>query len=133
MIKIKASYWFDNKILIHAVNKGMTGKTTGGMVIIGATKEAWYGQLHEFGLGKFPPRPYMQPALTNSKKKFPMCFDGLLSTRIPALIKCALIVETEAKILLSSGGGEEKTPAPPGKPPHVQSGVLRASITHEVI
>jgi hypothetical protein len=131
MIKIKASYWFDNKILIHAVNKGMTGKTTGGMVIIGATKEAWYGQLHEFGLGKFPPRPYMVPALNKSKQKFPACFEGLLHTQIPALVKCALIVESEAKQLLNTGGNG--IPSNSGNPPNLQSGVLRASITHEVI
>jgi hypothetical protein len=131
MVNMKSISWFDSFSVIRAVNNGMTGKTSGGSVIVGGTKEAWYGQLHEFGLGKFPPRPYMVPALNKSKQKFPACFEGLLHTQIPALVKCALIVESEAKQLLNTGGNG--IPSNSGNPPNLQSGVLRASITHEVI
>jgi len=43
---------------------------------------------------------------------------------------CGLIVEQEAKRLLSRGGGSGHVPSPPGKPPHVQTGALRASVAH---
>lgn len=51
---------------------------------------------------------------------------------IPALLKCALLVEREAKAGMRKGGRikgrKTGVPSPPGHPPHVQTGVLRSSI-----
>jgi len=57
------------------------------------------------------------------------------------LLKCAALVEGEAKRSMRAGGRPAKargprggrargTPSRPGTPPHVQTGNLRASITH---
>lgn len=47
-----------------------------------------------------------------------------------ALRRCGLLVEREAKRLLNTGGGKDGVPSAPGAPPHLQSGVLRASVAH---
>jgi len=47
------------------------------------------------------------------------------------LDKAALMIERKAKILLSIGGGSAKTPSSPPRPPHLQTGNLRASIAWE--
>ena len=52
------------------------------------------------------------------------------TAQITALEKCGLAVEREAKRLLSKGGGGAHTPSLPGMPPHVQTGALRASVSH---
>jgi HK97 gp10 family phage protein len=51
--------------------------------VVGPTLQAWYGKLHEFGLGKFPKRPVMRPALQTTKNRFPRLFKemGLANTR----------------------------------------------------
>ena len=49
--------------------------------------------------------------------------------QVGPLERCALLVESEAKKSMSTGGGSDKTSSPPGEPPHVQTGVLRGSIT----
>jgi len=50
------------------------------------------------------------------------------------LLKLGAMIEREAKVSMRKGGrvaGKKKgVPAPRGKPPHVQTGNLRASITH---
>jgi len=47
------------------------------------------------------------------------------------LNKAALMVEREAKLLLSTGGGKARTPSQAPAPPHLQTGNLRASIAWE--
>lgn len=49
---------------------------------------------------------------------------------LPRVAECAHMVETEAKRSMH-GGGKKHVPSPPGQPPHVQSGALRASIQVE--
>ena len=49
------------------------------------------------------------------------------------LDKAALLVEREAKILLSTGGGRSKTPSNPPSPPNLQTGNLRAAISWEPV
>jgi hypothetical protein len=49
------------------------------------------------------------------------------------LRKCAAEVEREAKQLLSVGGGSGRVPSPPGIPPHLQTGALRASVSHALL
>ena len=44
--------------------------------------------------------------------------------------KAALIVERNAKMSMRTGGGAAKTPSNAPNPPNVQTGALRASITH---
>ncbi len=44
------------------------------------------------------------------------------------LRRCALIVEREAKQLLSRGGGATGSASKAGSPPHVRSGALRSSV-----
>lgn len=49
------------------------------------------------------------------------------------LLKRALRVETEAKRSMSPGGaGKAHVPSQPGRPPAVDTGRLRASITHDM-
>jgi len=43
-------------------------------------------------------------------------------------LRCAIIVEGDAKALMRIGGGIAHTPSKEPKPPHVQTGTLRASI-----
>lgn len=45
--------------------------------------------------------------------------------------RACLICEREAKESMK-GGGSPHTPSRPGEPPHVDTGRLRASITHEI-
>lgn len=45
--------------------------------------------------------------------------------------RLCLICEREAKQSME-GGGKPHTPSRPGEPPHVDTGRLRASVTHEV-
>lgn len=49
--------------------------------------------------------------------------------RDQALPKFAAAVERSAKTSMKSGGGRAGIPSPPGTPPHVQTGALRASIS----
>ena len=49
------------------------------------------------------------------------------------LNKAALMVEREAKILLSIGGGKNRNPSKAPNSPHTQSGNLRASISWEPV
>ena len=44
--------------------------TNDGDVIVGPTRTAWYGRVHEFGSRYHPMRPFMRPALMNAKNKF---------------------------------------------------------------
>ena len=48
---------------------------------------------------------------------------------IPRNMRCALLVENEAKRLLSIGGGKPHRPSAPGVPPHLEHGDLRNSIS----
>lgn len=48
------------------------------------------------------------------------------------LVRQGAIVEREAKRLVSQGGGKAHVPSKPGKPPHVQTGVLRSSIAFAI-
>jgi hypothetical protein len=52
--------------------------------IIGPTSSAWYAQLHEFGLGKFPKRPFMRPALMKIAHRMPQEFRNLPMALTPA-------------------------------------------------
>lgn len=47
------------------------------------------------------------------------------------ITRLCLTCETEAKKSME-GGGRPHTPSRPGEPPHVDTGRLRSSITHEV-
>jgi len=49
---------------------------------------------------------------------------------LPRLERCGMIVEAEAKRLLSRGGGPRHRPSRPGTPPHLQFGTLRGSVAH---
>jgi len=48
---------------------------------------------------------------------------------VPRLVRCGALVERAAKESMQ-GGGTAGAPSPPGTPPNVQTGVLRASIAH---
>ena len=133
MINLKATSWFSPESVMARVNQGLVGNPIGGSAIVGPTKEAWYGQVHEYGIGHHPPRPFMYPALLNSKGQFPAMFIGLLTASRPALLRAAMIVEREAKILLSVGGGISHEPSVKGSPPHRQTGNLQNSISSEIL
>lgn len=49
---------------INAVQTGFLGRW---VVAIGA--EAWYGELHEFGKGGMPKRPFMRPSLKEKRQE----------------------------------------------------------------
>ena len=49
---------------------------------------------------------------------------------IKPLAQAALLVESEAKQSMRAGGGRKRIPSKPGRPPHVRTGNLRASISH---
>lgn len=133
MINIRAKGRVNVAKMAALVNRGISGNPRSpGRALVGPTKQAWYGMLHEFGLGKFPPRPFAYPALLNSRHLFPMMFKGLLNAPRPALVRAAIVVEREMKTLLDVGGGADKIPSPPGQPPHTQSGTLKNSVTHEI-
>ncbi len=46
------------------------------LAIVGPTREAWYGKVHEFGGRYHPKRPFMRPALNREKSKFARQFGG---------------------------------------------------------
>lgn len=46
------------------------------------------------------------------------------------LERCGMLVEAEAKRLLSIGGGASGEPSVPPAPPHLQTGALRASVCY---
>ena len=52
-------------------------------VVVGPTRIAWYGRVHEFGTRKLPKRPFMRPALYRMINRFPALFRklGLGNTR----------------------------------------------------
>ena len=54
---------------------------------------------------------------------------------IKAMTKSASIVEIKAKQLLSVGGyrGNKYIPSSPDNPPHLRTGVLRASVSSEIV
>lgn len=53
-----------------------TGRLPNGNYIIGPTRNAFYGKIHEFG-GRFhPARPFMRPALLKTRRRFPSKFKG---------------------------------------------------------
>lgn len=54
--------------------------------------------------------------------------DAVQEAKIQPIKKAALLVETEMKRSMKSGGGKDGTPSPEGSPPHVQTGTLRGSI-----
>lgn len=128
MNKIK----FNKRKVLSAINVGLTGMPTDGTAIVGPTKEAWYGKLHEFGLGKFPARPFMRPALAKARAEFPLMFKNLIGAPIPALMRAAALVERIAKASMKKGGGFKKEHSAPPDPPHVQTGTLRNSIKHAI-
>jgi len=49
-----------------------------GRWLVGATANAWYGRLHEFGEGGMPKRPFVMPALKRAAKVFPHFFRDIL-------------------------------------------------------
>jgi len=53
------------------------GPTNTGTILVGPTKEAWYGKIHEFGSRFHPKRPFMRPALQRMKSLFPKMFASL--------------------------------------------------------
>lgn len=55
-----------------------------GRVIVGPTRAAWYGRLHEHGGRHHPKRPFMRPALVEVRQKFPALFLGLKLAKTPA-------------------------------------------------
>ena len=55
--------------------------------------------------------------------------DAVVKACVDPMDKAAMLVEAEVKKSMKSGGGAKHRPSPPGTPPHVQSGHLRASIT----
>ncbi len=48
--------------------------------------------------------------------------------RREGLMRCAAIVERVSKASMREGGGRRRAASPPGTPPNVQTGALRASI-----
>lgn len=48
----------------------------GGTWVIGPTRQAWYGKIHEFGGRRHPARPFMRPALTRASQSFAQFFKG---------------------------------------------------------
>ena len=53
-----------------------TGRLLNGNWIVGPTRNAFYGKIHEFG-GRFHPmRPFMRPALLKTRTRFPSFFKG---------------------------------------------------------
>jgi len=51
--------------------------TAAQTILVGPTREAWYGQVHEFGGKRHPKRPFMLPALQKSQQRFAGLFRGL--------------------------------------------------------
>jgi hypothetical protein len=121
---------FDAKKILTAVSQGVTGESAGGRsAVVGPTLTAWYGKLHEFGLGHFPARPFMRPALNLALREIPTLFRNLIKGKgIPALKAAGMIVEAFAKASMKAGGGEKGEPSTPPDPPNVQTGNLRNSI-----
>lgn len=58
--------------------------TPEGSVIVGPTRIAWYGRLHEFGGRHHPMRPFMHPALANARSKFADKFKEINLAATPA-------------------------------------------------
>ncbi len=52
--------------------------TNRGTFLVGPTKQAWYGRLHEFGSKIHEQRAFMRPALLKIMKAFPKLFKGIL-------------------------------------------------------
>ena len=53
-------------------------RTPQGTQLVGPTRMAWYGRVHEFGSARHKnKRPFMRPALMRMMKKFPMLFRKL--------------------------------------------------------
>lgn len=57
--------------------------TSKGTVVVGPTRMAWYGAVHEFGGRHHPRRPFMWPALLEAVKKFPQKFKDLPIAQTP--------------------------------------------------
>jgi len=57
--------------------------------------------------------------------------DNITNDAAEEIERLCLICEREAKTSMK-GGGKPHTPSRPGKPPHVDTGRLRASITYEI-
>ncbi len=53
-----------------------TGKLPNGNYVVGPTRNAFYGKIHEFGTRRFPARPFMRPALLTVRTEFPAFFKG---------------------------------------------------------
>lgn len=53
------------------------GQTPYGTCLIGPTRQAWYGKIHEFGGRYHPPRPFMRPALWRMKGQFALLYKDM--------------------------------------------------------
>jgi len=133
-----------------ALLQGIGGYPVPAVAIVGPTYQAWYGRLHEYGVGRFPARPFMRPALHKTQAAFALLFKNImLGAGIPALRKAAALVERAAKESMKKGGQVSATggttirqrnrgkrvqvPSTPPAPPHVQTGNLRNSIKYAVV
>lgn len=47
-----------------------------GNYVVGPTRTAFYGKIHEFGTRRFPARPFMRPALLKMRTRFAKLFKG---------------------------------------------------------
>ena len=69
-----------HKVTGRMANSIRTAQQDNGVVVVGTTGRGWYGAIHEHGSYKrrrFPPRPFMQPALVKISRKFPQHFKGM--------------------------------------------------------
>lgn len=69
--------------ITHAIVRIRRFLSGGITAIVGPTRLAWYGQIHEYG-GEFggrhyPARPFMRPALARTQDQFQDLFKGFFS------------------------------------------------------
>lgn len=73
-------------------------RTPRGVYLVGPTRVAWYGRIHEFGNkdrgGHHPPRPFMRPALYRVARIGSVYFRQLGLRRTPAGRACEAAVKT---------------------------------------
>ena len=61
-----------------------TAKTDRGTAVVGPTRLAFYGKIHEFGGRKHPARPFMRPAYMQVKGQFAKEWRNLKLASTPA-------------------------------------------------
>lgn len=61
---------------------GIGGRRT--VAVVGPTRNAWYGKIHEYGGKVHPERPFMAPALEAARTNFAHLFKNMRLDKTPA-------------------------------------------------